>query len=163
MFIRRRSRLRSTQRKQLYFRSCSLRCCPAHPFPTCSSAARRRRASAEDTKRVQKCTLLHPRWFHRRRRNSFGMNGGDDETRTRDLCRDRHLDLEFQTLTRNAKEHEILQNHRREFLLFPDCSFEPKRRNPKPNQRTDWHRRKSVSRNHVNCFSALKSGAEGGI
>ena len=28
MFIRRRSRLRSTQRKQLYFRSCSLRCSP---------------------------------------------------------------------------------------------------------------------------------------
>ena len=38
---------------------------------------------------MQKCTLLHPRWFDRSRRNSCGMNGGDDETRTRDLCRDR--------------------------------------------------------------------------
>ena len=38
---------------------------------------------------MQKCVFLHPRWFHRSLRNSFGMNGGDDETRTRDLCRDR--------------------------------------------------------------------------
>ena len=37
---------------------------------------------------MQKCVFLHPRWFHRSLRNSFGMNGGDDETRTRDLCRD---------------------------------------------------------------------------
>src|SRR5215469_70319 len=44
---------------------------------------------AEDTKRVQKCVFLHPRWFDRSRCNSCGMNGGDDETRTRDLCRDR--------------------------------------------------------------------------
>ena len=45
----------------------------------------------EDTKRVQKCIFLHPRWFDRSRRNSCGMNGGDDETRTRDLCRDRNF------------------------------------------------------------------------
>jgi len=37
---------------------------------------------------VQKCTLLHPHWFHRNSCNSFGVNGGDDGTRTRGLCRD---------------------------------------------------------------------------
>ena len=39
-------------------------------------------------KRAQKRALLGPRWFQRNRNNSFGKNGGDDETRTRDLCRD---------------------------------------------------------------------------
>src|SRR6267154_5563997 len=34
-------------------------------------------------------TLLGPRWFCRNQCNSFGKYGGDDETRTRDLCRDR--------------------------------------------------------------------------
>jgi hypothetical protein len=34
------------------------------------------------------------------------------------------LDLELQALSRNAKEHKVLQNHRREFLLFPNCSFD---------------------------------------
>ena len=41
-------------------------------------------------KKVQKCTLLHPHWFLCNRNNSFGKTGGDDETRTRDLCRDSH-------------------------------------------------------------------------
>ena len=40
-------------------------------------------------KRARKRALLGPRWFRRSQCNSFGMNGGDDETRTRDLCRDR--------------------------------------------------------------------------
>ena len=40
-------------------------------------------------KRARKRALLGPRWFARNRNNPFGMNGGDDETRTRDLCRDR--------------------------------------------------------------------------
>ena len=30
-----------------------------------------------------------PRWFRQNSTDSFEMNGGDDETRTRDLCRDR--------------------------------------------------------------------------
>jgi len=36
-----------------------------------------------------KRALLGPQWFARNRNNSFGMNGGDDGTRTRGLCRDR--------------------------------------------------------------------------
>jgi hypothetical protein len=40
-------------------------------------------------KRAPERALLHPRWFKRNQPKSFGMNGGDDETRTRDLCRDR--------------------------------------------------------------------------
>jgi hypothetical protein len=30
----------------------------------------------------------NPRWFQLNQPNFFGKNGGDDETRTRDLCRD---------------------------------------------------------------------------
>ena len=33
--------------------------------------------------------LLHPLWFPPIPENSFGMYGGDDGARTRDLCRDR--------------------------------------------------------------------------
>jgi len=32
---------------------------------------------------------VRPRWFQRNPPNCFGMNGGDDGTRTRGLCRDR--------------------------------------------------------------------------
>ncbi len=39
-------------------------------------------------KRARKRALLGPQWFRKNSPNSFGMNGGDDETRTRDLCRD---------------------------------------------------------------------------
>jgi hypothetical protein len=35
-----------------------------------------------------KRALLGLRWFLRNRDTAFGKNGGDDETRTRDLCRD---------------------------------------------------------------------------
>jgi hypothetical protein len=48
--------------------------------------------------------------------------GGDDEPRTRDLCRDGHHDLGNQALTGSAKERNVLKTDRREFLLFPDCS-----------------------------------------
>ncbi len=34
------------------------------------------------------CIFLCIAPIFQRRPNSFGMNGGDDETRTRDLCRD---------------------------------------------------------------------------
>ena len=37
---------------------------------------------------ARKRALLRPRWFRRKQPNSFEKNGGDDETRTRDLCRD---------------------------------------------------------------------------
>jgi hypothetical protein len=40
-------------------------------------------------KRPQKCVLLHPAVFLSKQRKVFVLNGGDDETRTRDLCRDR--------------------------------------------------------------------------
>ena len=43
----------------------------------------------EDTKRAQICVLLHPLWFPPIPNKSFGMYGGDDGARTRDLCRDR--------------------------------------------------------------------------
>jgi hypothetical protein len=42
-----------------------------------------------DTARASAAALLHPRWFPRIPENSFGMCGGDDGARTRDLCRDR--------------------------------------------------------------------------
>ena len=32
-------------------------------------------------------------WFRRNQHKCFGKNGGDDETRTRDLCRDRTIDI----------------------------------------------------------------------
>ena len=51
-------------------------------------------------------------------------NGGDDETRTRDLCRDRYHDLETQVLTGSSKEHKVVKTRRRELLLFPDCSHD---------------------------------------
>jgi hypothetical protein len=55
----------------------------------CSVRARANRLERKGTpKRARKRALLGPRWFQRNPRNSFGMNGGDDETRTRDLCRD---------------------------------------------------------------------------
>src|SRR5580658_10195132 len=43
----------------------------------------------KDTKGAQICVLLHPPWFPPNNPKSFGMNGGDDGARTRDLCRDR--------------------------------------------------------------------------
>ena len=33
-------------------------------------------------------SLLHPNWIPPIPKNSFGINGGDDGARTRDLCRD---------------------------------------------------------------------------
>ena len=42
-----------------------------------------------DTKGTQICVPLHPAWFPPIPNNSFGMYGGDDGARTRDLCRDR--------------------------------------------------------------------------
>jgi hypothetical protein len=47
-----------------------------------------RTGQKRDKKRARNRALLGPRWFRRNQGNSFGMNGGDDETRTRDLCRD---------------------------------------------------------------------------
>jgi len=46
------------------------------------------RRSKKDTKGTQSYVLLHPRWFLRIPCKSFGMYGGDDGARTRDLCRD---------------------------------------------------------------------------
>jgi hypothetical protein len=55
----------------------------------CEKSARRERTRPKGTrKRAQKRALLGPQWFQRNPCNPFGMNGGDDETRTRDLCRD---------------------------------------------------------------------------
>jgi hypothetical protein len=50
---------------------------------------RRGRELKGTQKKAQKRALLGPRWFKRNRNNPFGMNGGDDGTRTRGLCRDR--------------------------------------------------------------------------
>ena len=33
-----------------------------------------------------------------------------------------HLDVEAQALMRSSKEYKVLKTHRREYLLFPDCS-----------------------------------------
>ena len=38
-----------------------------------------------------KRALLGPRWSRENHRKCFRKNGGDDETRTRDLCRDSAL------------------------------------------------------------------------
>jgi len=40
------------------------------------------------TKRARNVPFLRPQWFQLNPSNSFRKNGGDDETRTRDLCRD---------------------------------------------------------------------------
>ncbi len=44
-------------------------------------------------------------------------------------------DLEFQALTGISKERNVLKTHRREFLLFPDCSHNRNRSvgNSEPN------------------------------
>src|ERR1035438_206641 len=48
----------------------------------------RNRIRQKDTKGTQICVLLHPPWFPPIPNKSFGMYGGDDGARTRDLCRD---------------------------------------------------------------------------
>jgi hypothetical protein len=53
-------------------------------------------------KRAPKRALLHPRWFQGNQPNSFGKDGGDDETRTRDLCRDSAAWIGFTTTYNNA-------------------------------------------------------------
>jgi hypothetical protein len=40
------------------------------------------------TKRARNAPFSRPRWFPQTPPNSFEINGGDDETRSRDLCRD---------------------------------------------------------------------------
>ena len=50
--------------------------------------ARRARTEKGRKKRALKRALLGPRWFREKHRKCFRKNGGDDETRTRDLCRD---------------------------------------------------------------------------
>ncbi len=40
---------------------------------------------------VPLAAFLRPQWFRWSPCKFFGMNGGDDETRTRDLCRDSML------------------------------------------------------------------------
>jgi hypothetical protein len=47
------------------------------------------RRKQKGRKEGAKCVLFASSMVSMKRRNSFGINGGDDETRTRDLCRDR--------------------------------------------------------------------------
>jgi len=48
----------------------------------------RRARSEKGHKKARKRALLGPRWFRENHRKCFRMNGGDDGTRTRGLCRD---------------------------------------------------------------------------
>ena len=59
------------------------------------------------TKRARNAPFLCPRWFRQNSPNSFGKNGGDDETRTRDLCRDRAGPIGFTTTYNNAGTAKI--------------------------------------------------------
>src|SRR5882724_3746290 len=45
----------------------------------------RRHGPKRDTKKARKRALLGPRWFRENQRKCRRKNGGDDETRTRDL------------------------------------------------------------------------------
>jgi hypothetical protein len=46
-------------------------------------------------KKGAECALFAPSMVSRNCANHFGMNGGDDETRTRDLCRDSVLSATY--------------------------------------------------------------------
>src|SRR5438445_784015 len=54
-------------------------------FAPCNCRPPRRKG----TKKARNAPFSRPRWFQRNSAKSFGMNGGDDGTRSRDLCRDR--------------------------------------------------------------------------
>ena len=58
------------------------------------------------TKRTRNVPFLCPRWFQQHPANYFGMYGGDDGTRTRDLCRDRAR-IGFTTTYNNAGTAKI--------------------------------------------------------
>jgi hypothetical protein len=58
-----------------------------------------------DEKGCKKGSKLHPfapSLVSEKSGNSFGMNGGDDETRTRDLCRDSGPVIGFTTTYKTA-------------------------------------------------------------
>ena len=77
--------------------------------PTCSmirhpiAGGNQRKKGAKGT---QIYVLLHPLWFPPIPHNIFGMYGGDDGARTRDLCRDsiqNHPKSKFSTVDRTVK------------------------------------------------------------
>jgi hypothetical protein len=67
--------------------------------------------SRKGHKRAQNVPFLCPRWFRRNRRKSFRKNGGDDETRTRDLCRDSATALGISGTYRRMKTAQVPENH----------------------------------------------------
>jgi len=95
MYIPRQLRLPNMQLRQRscpwYFRANRMECHNRRhqvtPLREEIDTARRVRGE-KGHKRARKRALLGPRWFDLTQPNSFGMNGGDDGTRTRDLCRD---------------------------------------------------------------------------
>jgi hypothetical protein len=67
------------------------------------------------TRRARSAPFLRPRWFQRTPPNSFGKNGGDDETRTRDLCRDRSTFNDIEEHGRHCKSLEV--HHRQRYCV----------------------------------------------
>ena len=63
-------------------------CCRKAIHPLGSPPATADRHAEKGTKKARNAPFSRPRWFQRNSAKSFGMNGGDDGTRTRDLCRD---------------------------------------------------------------------------
>jgi hypothetical protein len=56
------------------------------------------------------CIFLCIAPIFQKRTNSFGMNGGDDETRTRDLCRDRRGYQVLSTTYKAVGDCQVLDN-----------------------------------------------------
>src|SRR5882724_444209 len=74
------------------------------------------------TKRARNAPFSRPRWFRQNSPHSFGMNGGDDETRTRDLCRDsQRPEVTGCNFTAPIATLGALRNPR-EVLLHPNCT-----------------------------------------
>jgi Phage integrase family len=65
----------------------------------------RRKGAQKGAKRA----LFAPRWFQLNLDNCFRKNGGDDETRTRDLCRDSN---DIEEHGRHCKSLEVHHSHR---------------------------------------------------
>ena len=80
----------------LFNHACRYELFDRNPIYLVRQSAKRRKpptvllpSEKKGTKRARNAPFSRPRWFERNPCNSFGMNGGDDGTRTRDLCRDR--------------------------------------------------------------------------
>ncbi len=65
------------------------------------------------------CVFLHPTLVSLNRDNSFEKNGGDDGTRTRDLCRDRVPRLGNSSTYGEHQGTQSIENTQKGTLIVP--------------------------------------------